>query len=126
MADKLAKETTQFILREIYKPIIEGQKQQTQDITKSQKETSEEQLWQQRELQGVKSQEEQQRHDLLIKEMKKQPPIIPLIKSLNKEPTVFKVIKGESDGSDLTGTEQHILQQVNKVDDRILRTLIDF
>jgi len=44
LADKLAKETTQFILREIYKPIIEGQKQQTQDITKSQKETSEEQL----------------------------------------------------------------------------------
>jgi len=58
--------------------------------------------------------------------MKKQPPIIPLIKSLNKEPTVFKVIKGESDGSDLTGKEQHILQQINKVDDRILRTLIDF
>jgi len=126
LADKLAKETAQFNLREICKPIIETQKHQTHDITKSQKETSQEQLRQQRELQGVKSQEEQQRHNLLIEEIKKQPLIIPLIKSLNKEPNVVKVIKGESDGSALTGKEQHILQQVNKVDDRVLRTLIDF
>jgi len=122
LADKLAKETAQFNLREIYKPIIEGQKQQTL----SQKETSEEQLRQQRQLQGVKSQEEQQRHDLLIEEIKKQPLVIPLIKSLNKQTNVVKVIKGESDGSALTGKEQHILQQVNKVVDRVLRTLIDF
>jgi len=89
-------------------------------------ETSEEQLRQQRQLEGVKSQEEQQRHDLLIEEIKKQPLVIPLIKSLNKQTNVVKVIKGESDGSTLTGKEQHILQQVNKVDDRVLRTLIDF
>ena len=63
---------------------------------------------------------------MLIEEIKKQPLVIPLIKSLNKEANVVKVIKGESDGSDLTGKEQHILQQINKVDDRVLRTLIDF
>ena len=73
LQDKIAKDTAQFNLRQIYKPIIEGQKQQTQ----SQKETSEEQ-------QLVKSQEEQERHDLLIEEIRKQPLIIPLIKSLNK------------------------------------------
>jgi len=49
-----------------------------------------------------------------------------IIKSLNKEANVVNVIKGESDGSDVTGKEQHILQQINKVDDRVLRTLIDF
>ena len=63
---------------------------------------------------------------MLIEEIKKQPLIIALIKSLNKEPNVVKVIKGESDGSDLNRREQHILEQVNKVDDGILRTLIDF
>jgi len=63
---------------------------------------------------------------LLIEEIKKQPLVIPLIKSLNKQTNVVKVIKGESDGSALTGKEQHILQQVNKVVDRVLRTLIDF
>ena len=59
LQDKIAKDTAQFNLREIYKPIIDGQKQQTQ----SQAETSEEQ-------QLVKSQEEQQRHEE-IKESKK-------------------------------------------------------
>ena len=63
---------------------------------------------------------------MLIEERKKQPLVIPLIKSLNKEANVLKVIKGDSDGSDLNGREQHILEQVNKVDDRILRTLINF
>jgi len=104
LQDKIAKDTAQFNLRQIYKPMIEGQKQQTQ----SQKETSEEQ-------QLVKSQEEQERHDLLIEEIRKQPLIIPLIKSLNKAGNVLKVIKGESDGSDLTGKEKHILQQIKKL-----------
>ena len=126
LQDKIAKDTAQFNLREIYKPIIEGQKQQTQDITKSQKEISEAQVRQQEAIQDQRTQDSAQKHDLLIEEIKKQPLIIPLIKSLNKEPNVVKVIKGESDGSDLNGREQHILEQVNKVDDRILRTLIDF
>ena len=126
LQDKIAKDTAQFNLREIYKPIIEGQKQQTQDITKSQKEISEAQVRQQEAIQDQRTQDSAQKHDLLIEEIKKQPLIIPLIKSLNKEPNVVKVIKGESDGSDLNGREQHILEQVNKVDDRILKTLIDF
>ena len=45
---------------------------------------------------------------------------------MNKKPIVVKVIKGESDDSDLNGREQYIFEQVNKVYDRILRTLIDF
>ena len=101
-------------------------KNKTQDITKSQKETSEAQIRQQKAIQDQRTRDSAQKHDLLIEEIKKQPLIIPLIKSLNKEPNVVKVIQGESDGRDLNGREQHILEQVNKVDDRILRTLIDF
>jgi len=49
-----------------------------------------------------------------------------LIKSLNNNPKVIDVINGESDGSDLTSSEQHILKQIDKFDYRLLRTLIDF
>ncbi len=118
LADKIARDTAQFNLKEAYKPLLEGQKQQTE----SQKEISEAQ----QNLQDARSQELTQKHEELISEIRKQPLIIPLIKALDKEPKVVDVIKGKSDGSDLTEREQHILQQLNKVDDRVLKTLTDF
>ena len=122
LRDKIAKDTTQFNLREAYKPLLEGQTTQTKEITKTQKETSEEQLRQQ----DVQSREQQQRHEKLIEEIRKQPLIIPLIKSLNKSPQVVDVLNGKSDGSNLTGKEQHILNQLNDVDERLLITLINY
>ena len=71
LQEKIAKDTAQFNLREIYKPIIEGQKQQTQDITKSQKETPEAQIRQKEAIQDQRSQDSAQKHDLLIGETKK-------------------------------------------------------
>jgi len=57
LADKIAKDTTQFILGKAYKPLLEGQTAQTKEITKTQKETSKDQLQQQH----VKSQEEHEK-----------------------------------------------------------------
>ena len=114
LADKIAKDTAQFNLREAYKPLLEGQK-----------ETSEAQMRQQQNLQDARSRDLTQKHEQLISEIKTQPFVIPLIKSLNNSPKIIDVINGKSDGSDLTGKEQHVLQQLDKVDDRILKTLID-
>ena len=125
LADKVAKDTAQFNLREAYKPLLDSQKQQTEKITKTQRETSEAQIQQQQDLQDARSQDLAQKHEELIHEMRAQPLIIPLIKSVNSNPKIIDVITGKSDGSDLTGKEQHVLQQLDKVDDRILKTLID-
>ena len=57
--------------------------------------------------------------------MRAQPLIIPLIKSVNSNPKIIDVINGKSDNSDLTEKEQHVFQQLDKVNDRILKTLID-
>ena len=112
LADKIARDTAQFNLKEAYKPLLEGQKQQTE----SQKEISE-------TLQAVKSQDLTQKHEELISEIKKQPLIIPLIETLNKEPNIINVIQGIP--TVLDEREQHILQQLDKVDDKVLKTLID-
>jgi len=114
LADKIAKDTAQFNLRKAYKPLLEGQK-----------ETSEAQMRQQQNLQDARSRDLTQKHEQLISEIKTQPFVIPLIKSLNNSPKIIDVIKGKSDGSDLSGKEQHILKQLNDVDDRVLRTLIE-
>ena len=80
---------------------------------------------QQQNLQDARSQDLTQKHEQLISEIKTQPFVIPLIKSLNNSPKIIDVINGKSDGSDLSVEEQHILKQLNDVDDRVLRTLIE-
>jgi len=115
LADKIAKDTAQFNLREVYKPLLEGQKEQTEKLAKAQQ-----------NMQDARAQDLTQKHEELINEIRKQPYTIPLIKSLNNNPKIIDVINGKSDGSDLTGREQNILKEVDKVDDRVLRTLIEF
>jgi len=80
---------------------------------------------QQQNLQDARSQDLTQKHEQLISEIKTQPFVIPLIKSLNNSPKIIDVINGKSDGSHLSEKEQHILRQLNDVDDRVLRTLIE-
>lgn len=122
LLDKINKEATQLDLTEVYKPLLKGQKQQTREITKTQKETSEAQLQQHQAIQDIKLQE----HDELVAEIRKQPLIIPLIKSLNRHPRVVDVISGKSDGSELTDPEKDILKQLENVNDDVLRVLIDY
>ena len=104
---------------------LDSQKQQTEKITKTQRVTSEAQIQQQQDLQDARSHDLAQKHEELIHEMRAQPLIIPLIKSVNSNPKIIDVINGKSDNSDLTEKEQHVFQQLDKVNDRILKTLID-
>ena len=111
--DKVVKDYGQTTLKEAYKPLLEGQQQQTKSIVEKQ----DSQIDQQRTINYQRRTENQQQQNKfyeLINEVKQQPLIIPLIKSLNSHPNVIKVIYGETDGSDLDDKEQHILKQLEK------------
>jgi len=125
LQDKIGKDKVQFNLKEAYKPLLEAQKEQTQEITKTQKETSQAEI-QQQMLEDDKLQELLGKNTELIKEIKKQPLIIPLIKSLSNHQKVIDVISGKSDGSDLNQREVETLKQLENVDDQMLRVLIDY
>ena len=101
------KEYGQETLKEFYKPILDVKTKEQEIVKELHKE----------ELSKIQN---------LQEEIKKQQLIVPLIKSLSDHPRIVAVLKGESDGSELTGKEQHILKQLQEVDDRTLLTLIDY
>ena len=123
--EKVAKDYGQTVLKEMYKPLLAGQESQlkeTQRITQKQSEAA-------RQKEIITQQKEainQQQHQELINEIKRQPLIVPLIKSLNNYPNVVAVIMGEMSEYDLNGVEQGVLRELENIDDRILRTLIEY
>ena len=78
LQDKIARDSSQFRLKETFKPLLSGQEAQlneTKNIVKNQDEIA-----RQKELSDrQKELSEQQKHQELIAEIKRQPLIIPLI-----------------------------------------------
>lgn len=123
--EKIAKDYGQTMLKEMYKPLIVGQESQlkeTQSITQKQSAAARQKEIITQQKDAIK----QQQHQELINEIKRQPFIVPLIKSLNNYPTVVDVITGKAPANSLTGQEQGVLRELENVDDRILRTLIEY
>jgi hypothetical protein len=110
-------------LEDLYKPLIRGQEKQLEEAKSTNVKLDEAKAKLDETKVNLSAQNEK-----LIKEIREQPLLIPLIKSLNDHPNLIKVIRGQSgDMGILTGVEQRMLIELNKIeDDRLLLSLINF
>ena len=109
-------------LTRLYEPLLTGQTKQTKSIADKLETQIRNKLTSDTDADIVAN----EKHQELMKAIKDQPLIIPLIKSLNIYPEIIKVINDETDGSDLTAKEKTILKELMGVDDKILKTLIEY